>query len=113
MYINEETLALLTGLSVRKIKQLTRQGVISPAEESEIKEQTGEELMAEITELVSTEELAEYVNLTPRRILQLREEGAIEGVKVEGKKGWYFYKMLVMLDLFKYNRERREDRGKL
>ena len=111
MFVDAETLALLTGLSVRKIKQLTRIGVIETVPASEMKEQTPEELKAELNELVSTEELAEYVNLTPRRILQYVQEGAIQGVKLEGKKGWYFYKVTALLEILKYIRERREDRA--
>ena len=110
MFVNEVELSLMTGLSVRKIRQLTRQGILTTVDESGIKEQTPEELEAELTELVSTEELADILSVTPRRILQYVQDKVLNGVKVEGKKGWYFYKIAAMCDMFKYVRERREDR---
>ena len=107
MLVNEKELALLTGFSVRKIRQLTRKGIISPVNEEE---QSPEEIDKELSELVSAEELADILDVTPRWIRQMTQDGILTAVKVKGKRGWLYLKTQAMIDALKYYREKNEDR---
>ena len=107
MTVSIEELALLTGLSIRKLRQLERKGIIVPVKNGE-EEQSESEHEEEYNELVSAEELADIADVTPRWIRQLTQDGILTAVKVEGERGWFYYKLWAMLELLKYYREKHE-----
>lgn len=110
LLLTTEELALLTGLSERKILKLSRRGIISPASEEELKEQPPEGNEEEMDELVSAEELADILDVTPRWIRQMTQDGIFTAVKVKGERGSFYFKIKAMIDALKYYREKGEDR---